>query len=473
MIQKDAGIHLAALSSEKVLAFIDACPKEVQKNRPLALLVLMRRMFTWHQIPKMLELKQLLTEAIAEHTDFSEEEKDNLSGECDLIMSFLMYNDITRMSALHRCAGKKMSRPAISIRNEGSWTFGSPSVLMMFHRDPGALNTELAAMNDCMPHYYRITQGHGQGAELLMAAEAAFSQGNFSDAHILLEQAYSTIASNGQQNISLCCDFLKARLSLFSETVPPDKNPEIKRRELLALHDMMWLNIHDSTCAYYYALIGMPEKIPSLFRDHLLSTVSFLAPCRPMMEMIENQVFLSQKMYAKVIGRSEKLLEICEKTHYALISLHIQIQTAAAYEMLSRHHDARLLLQQALKNALPDGFLIPFAENYRYLKNLLVHMNAMSPDPFISQIISIGSAYEQYCICLSSRSSQPEIFKVLNSRETEIAGLIVDRLSNREIAEKLFLSEGTVKQYINQIYSKLMINGDTRTKRKRLIELIS
>ena len=31
----------------------------------------------------------------------------------------------------------------------------------------------------------------------------------------------------------------------------------------------------------------------------------------------------------------------------------------------------------------------------------------------------------------------------------------------------------TMKQYINQIYSKLMINGDTRTKRKQLAELIS
>ena len=203
VIQKDAGIHLAFLSPERVLSFLDSCPKELQKDRPLALLVLMRRMFTWHQIPKMLELKQLLADTIAEHTDFSEEEKNNLSGECDLIMSFLMYNDITRMSTFHRCAGEKMSRPAISIRNEGSWTFGSPSVLMMFHRKSGTLDAELTAMNDCMPHYYRITQGHGQGAELLMNAEAAFSQGNFSDAHILLEQAYSIIASNGQQNISL------------------------------------------------------------------------------------------------------------------------------------------------------------------------------------------------------------------------------------------------------------------------------
>ena len=48
---------------------------------------------------------------------------------------------------------------------------------------------------------------------------------------------------------------------------------------------------------------------------------------------------------------------------------------------------------------------------------------------------------------------------------------MVQRLSNREIAEQLFLSEGSVKQYINQIYSKLLITGDVRTKRKRLAEL--
>ena len=43
----------------------------------------------------MLELKQLLTDTIAEDNTLSEDERKNLSGECDLIMSFLMYNDIT------------------------------------------------------------------------------------------------------------------------------------------------------------------------------------------------------------------------------------------------------------------------------------------------------------------------------------------------------------------------------------------
>lgn len=48
----------------------------------------MRSMFTWRQIPKMLELKELLLAAITEHPDWPESERGDLLGECDLIMSF-------------------------------------------------------------------------------------------------------------------------------------------------------------------------------------------------------------------------------------------------------------------------------------------------------------------------------------------------------------------------------------------------
>ena len=60
----------------------------------------------------------------------------------------------------------------------------------------------------------------------------------------------------------------------------------------------------------------------------------------------------------------------------------------------------------------------------------------------------------------------------LSPKEEKIARLAAERATNREIAEKLFLSEGTVKQYINQIYSKLGIEGDTRTKRGALAALL-
>ena len=64
----------------------------------------------------------------------------------------------------------------------------------------------------------------------------------------------------------------------------------------------------------------------------------------------------------------------------------------------------------------------------------------------------------------------PAAFALLTDREREIAALIAQRLTNREIAEKLYLSEGSVKQYVNQLYAKLGIEGDTRTKRRRLAE---
>ena len=120
-------------------------------------------MFNWRKIQEMLKLKDFLIQVIERHTEISMEERGNLLGECDLITSFLMYNDISKMSHFHRSASRQMSRPAISIRNDGGWTFGSPSVLMMFHREPGSLLKEQEEMNECMPHYYKITNGHGQG----------------------------------------------------------------------------------------------------------------------------------------------------------------------------------------------------------------------------------------------------------------------------------------------------------------------
>ena len=113
-LQKDAGILLSSLHPKAVLAALDECPAAVLKSHPLAILVLMRSMFNWRNIPKMLELKELLLTAISENTALSAQEKGDLRGECDLIMSFLCYNDISAMSRRHRSASAQMSRKAIS-----------------------------------------------------------------------------------------------------------------------------------------------------------------------------------------------------------------------------------------------------------------------------------------------------------------------------------------------------------------------
>ena len=465
VIQKDAGILLSSLDPKVVLSDIDACPDAVLKAHPLSLLVLMRRMFTWRQIPKMMELKALLLTSIEENTSLSEEERGNLLGECDLILSFLCYNDINAMSRLHRSASSQMSRLAISIQNSGGWTFGSPSVLMMFYRSPGELQSELAEMDECMPHYYKVTGNHGQGAETIMRAEAAFMQGRFTDAHIELEHAYAQIEGNGQMNMALCCDFLAWRLSLYTD-IGQRYSFEERRAELLRYHDSAWINIWSATAAYYYALLGEPERIPDVFAEHRLSTINFLAPGKPMMEMIENQVYLAQGAYTKVIGRSEGQLATSQAMHYALVALHIRIQTAAAYEMLGKSEEAHEWLSRALSDAAPDNIVMPFVENYDRLQTILAR--EIKSD-LIIKIIELGEAAKTR----KAANTRPGSFDALTQREFEIVELMTKRLSNREIAQRLFLSEGSVKQYVNQIYSKLHIEGDTRTKRKQLAELFS
>ena len=353
VVQEDAGILLASVAPDAVLKTLAQCPVSTLKRHPAALLVLMRSMFNWRNIPKMMELKGILLAAIGEHPEMPEEERGDLLGECDLIMSFLCYNGISAMSRLHRSASAQMSRQAISIRNSGGWTFGLPSVLMMFYRAPGELVSELAEMDECMPHYYRITDGHGQGAETIMRAEALFCRGRFTDAHIELERAYAQIRDNGQENMALCCDFLAWRLSLCAE-VEPELTLE-ERREAL--------------------------------------------------------------------------------------------------------------LRQALSDGEPDGLVMPFVENYDGLAPLLAQ--EIRSD-LIDRIVELGEASRQR----KMRNVRPRALSALTEREFEIVRLMAQRLSNREIAERLFLTEGSVKQYVKQIYSKLHIDGDTRTKRRRLNELL-
>ncbi len=470
IIEKDAGNLLSALHPEELLERLNACPEEVLTRHPTAILVLMRRLFTWRQIPKMLQLKALLERAIAESPDMPEEERGNLLGECDLIMSFLMYNDITKMSELHRSASRQMSRPAVTIQAGSSWTFGSPSVLMMYYRAPGELQKETHEMHECMPHYYRITNGHGLGAELVMDAEASFMQGKLHEAEIGLARARAAIAGSGQENMALCCDFLELRLLGSGGR----RRLDVKARAeaLLARHDVVLLNMFESILAYYYALLQEAEKIPDVFRLHRLDTVNYFAPGKPMMELIENQVYLAQGEFPRVIGRSEPLLSGCESLHYALVALHIRLQTASAYEALGNRAMARKLLVRALEDAEPDGFVLPFAENAPYLMN---HYSALSREletPFAASVCELSERWLSRQQTSGSRQEPIEALRELSESERSVAQLMALRKTNREIAETLFLSEGTVKQYINRIYSKLQLTGTAQEKRRALTALL-
>lgn len=54
------------------------------------------------------------------------------------------------------------------------------------------------------------------------------------------------------------------------------------------------------------------------------------------------------------------------------------------------------------------------------------------------------------------------VFTELTEREKEITNLMAEGLTNRQIADRLYISEGTVKNYISSIYDKTGIHDRTR-----------
>ena len=52
--------------------------------------------------------------------------------------------------------------------------------------------------------------------------------------------------------------------------------------------------------------------------------------------------------------------------------------------------------------------------------------------------------------------------KGITEKEYEIIELVADGLSNKEIAEKLFLSDGTVRNYLSSILEKLELRDRTQ-----------
>ncbi|MBN8640069.1 MAG: protein kinase [Anaerolineae bacterium] len=146
-------------------------------------------------------------------------------------------------------------------------------------------------------------------------------------------------------------------------------------------------------------------------------------------------------------------------------------------------------LYEIIAGQHPFPNVSPIERLYKHITDPLPEITTLNPDirAAVNQVIQKATAKNpdhryadalefaadfREAVGLQRSPSSP--VEVLTLREQEILGLIIAGLPNKEIAQKLTLTVGTVKWHVNQIYSKLGVRSRVQAiVRARELSLIA
>ncbi len=169
------------------------------------------------------------------------------------------------------------------------------------------------------------------------------------------------------------------------------------------------------------------------------------------------KLLLSKNSLDEAIIKLTEIHRFINKTNNIPIEIEILILFSVAYYKKNNMLKAMEYLTQAIVLAEKGHFVYVFIEQAEIIKNILPRINSNNKNinEFVSLLINT----------ISNKHNSSSAEK-LSNRELDIIKLLALRLSNQEIADKLFISTSTVKRHTINIYHKLGVN-----KRRDAVEV--
>jgi LuxR family maltose regulon positive regulatory protein len=150
------------------------------------------------------------------------------------------------------------------------------------------------------------------------------------------------------------------------------------------------------------------------------------------------------------------LREFCIQTHNVWHLIEIIALEALLFDALDEHQKALAKLAEAIQHAHAGGYIRVFVDLGTPMQALLAELYQKEVAPrYIDRILR---AFPTSTAAITL-ANQENLLEPLTNRESEILILLAQRLTNREIAERLVLSTGTVKQHLFNIYQKLNVKN--------------
>jgi LuxR family maltose regulon positive regulatory protein len=342
------------------------------------------------------------------------------------------------------------------------WAFYEYTQITAFHFKAGDADREADMLEEFVNIYSRITGGHGNGADALFRAEIAFLRGETAKAEIFAYKAAFLAESKKQKIIQLGAARLLASIALLKGDADGWQKT---------------INTLEHTASGAVQNSSMFRTVIDVVRGSLLSEVRDLSRIA---EWLKNDVFLLKNLPVSLSKNAmgvHAMYMICQGDVARLVgqgqaqsieghsvySKHVfQLMMAVGYSLLGDRAQSAECCNLSAKEVLPDGMIHYFAGFSPFLQGISDKLIENNYPQLFARYKDYKEQYIAGWYTLYNANVADELPSGLTGREREIAILAADGLRNSEIAEKLFVSENTVRAHLRSIYQKLDI--DRRAK---------
>lgn len=462
---KDDRVELVRMDNgEVVYQLVQPLQRHLLHENPELTLSLTLELFMQGKMVLFAKYMEVVKDIFNQLDRDDEKRASDLKGEYCLMQSFMVFNDVQKMCEYHKSAWEYMRRATQLYSLNTAWTFGIPSVVCMFWRKPGRLSVTFQAVRDGMPLYYQLADGNGMGAHHAMKGEIALLRGEMPETKAYYRSALYEAEKMSQDSICYCVYLGMARVAIYNGNLASYTHMQenIDDRPYIGKEKSCILTM-DICKGYLAILLEQFKEVPQWLCSASEISNKGLMLTQPFMHMILGRVLLerlkkheiSYEMFEEDIYQ---WIEECRQVHMLLPEVYYLIYLAAGSDAVGHYGEATERLKAALQLCNEDAIILPFAENYGIVNRLLQSTYLRGDLQELKQkIIEIGEQFRKGQRIILSALNVTET--VLTLREKEIAGLLKQRNSVKEIAAKLCISPSTVSNTMQSIYSKLGIHS--------------
>ncbi|MCE5286950.1 MAG: LuxR C-terminal-related transcriptional regulator [Pelosinus sp.] len=443
------------------IKYFQECPIPIKMRHPLAGIIYAFNLFLSHEAVLFCRQCQEVTGYIKQSPVLDERSRRQLMGEMEVLKGITAYNDLSLMAAHFKEAWRILKGPSVFIDTKTPWTLGSPSVLFLYHRTGGQLETEVQGMKE-LPCYYRLAGGHGFGGEYVMEAERYYYVGDFDNAEIVAHKACEAAKAKRQFALVFCAMFLLMRLALVRGDGDYIIDSMRQAREIVK-QQKLYSHVHilELCEGFLFSCLNQIHRIPIWITSGKLPETLFFQS-HSFFYIIYDKSLLISRQYHKLVGIAA--LHVAQAAIFpsVLAFVYTYIFEAAAKEKLGRRQEALATLHKALELAVLDQVVMPFVENNGDIADLLFEYKISGQyRDFVSTICRLSVPIAESSQVIVDKLNSAGCQLQLTARETEIARLVADGLSNQAIGKTLNIAKDTVKKALCNIFKKVGVSNRT------------